>query len=228
MNRLFLESDFKFSEESTQWLYQTFDFLFKEPELNHNLYRTRNFEKNFNKKVSFIGSPPLHEIKEYLKKFGIPDWYFDNEINGPDIFMATTKVSCAHHPHIDEHRVPKGLLPGGTEPIPTRFNSFILYSPDEDMCWWEDVVPGHPLVTSYDNGVVKQQLGIKGRGSFQKLLNLGPPSYVADRLYKNVSSAFVRTDCAHSISLKTPGTRFGVTVALNRKIDELLEYYNKS
>ena len=225
MSLPYFKLDFRFSDTSIHWIERKFHFLFTKPR-HHYLYRTKNFLTDHNVKVSFKNSLPLREIKAYLLQYGIPENYYDNEENGPDIFVSVTTESKPPHPHIDETQILDPSVPNGVRPVLTRFNTFITYSPYEDMYWWEDVVPGHPLVVSYENGVIYQKLGIKGNGALHKLYNLGQPSHISHHMYKDTQSAFVRTDCAHSVSSKFPGTRFGITVSINKTIDELITYYN--
>lgn len=221
----FFKSDFKFSEKSINWINNNFNFLFSDPKVcEHALIRTFKFESKFGHKVSFKDSPVLEELQNYLENFGIPKEYFINEKNGPDVFLANNVNVKLHSPHIDETLEYDDKFPGGVKPVLTRFNSFIKYSPYEDMWWWENVVPGSPLIDTYETKEFVERLGIKGKTSVQKLSYLGPPSHVAKSLYLDTSSAFIKTDCAHSISLRSPGIRFGITVALDKTIEELLEY----
>jgi hypothetical protein len=210
MSAPFIKSDFKFSQESLDWIKATFEFV-KDKNEGHDLFKTEFSERKLGRKVSFEGSLALEEIKNYLKKFGIDDSYFD-DLTGPDIFFSNKPHPSPHFPHFDLLRK-IGL-------VKSRFNVCVIYGLNDDMFWWEDVVPGHPLVMPD----YRQQIGLKGTTSQERLSYLGNPTSIAENMYNDTCSAFVRTDCAHSITIKNPGVRLVVTVALNKSIDELRKF----
>ena len=221
MSTPFIKSDFKFSQESLDWIKNTFDCVQNINEW-HDLFRTEVSERKLGRKISFEGSPVLEEIKNYLKKFGIDESHY-NDINGPDVFISNKPHPTPHFPHFDTATKIRGpQYWGGVKLVKSRFNVCIIYDPNDDMWWWEDVVPGHPLVMQ-DR---RQAVGLKGLSAQERVAHLGEPTSKADMLYGDTCSAFVRTDCAHSFTIKKPGVRLVVTVALDKSIDELTSAMN--
>ena len=212
MGAPYIKSDFKFSQESLDWILNTFGFL-KDVKLNHDLFRMTLSKKQLGRDISFNGSTAFEEIKNYLKKFGIDESYYVNEQAGPDIFCHNKTDPVLYYPHFDGNY-------NNSKLVKTRFNTCVIYNPIDDMHWWEDAVPGHPLVMP-DR---RMPVAVKGNTAKERLFYLGNPGCVAEKLYSNTCSAFVRTDCAHSFTLKNPGMRLVITVALDKTVDELREY----
>jgi hypothetical protein len=222
--KTYLQTDFKFSEEAVKWILNSYSFI-NHISIGHTLYRSFELPKHFNKSVVWKNTLALDEVMSYLSQYGVDPSLYGDTLNGPDAFISNRSTPAEHHPHIDQTRNFNPNIPLGVYPVKTRFNIPIIYNSDEDMHWWDEVTPGHELVGSVQvNKHLFQILGIKGSTSKERLDNLGVPTTVINGLFKNHTSAFVRTDCAHSVSLKQPGVRLIISLTLDYYINELLAY----
>jgi hypothetical protein len=220
-----LKSNFKFSEDALIWVNSTYEFL-RTRQLGYNLYRTYNAGHQLGKRISWKNTVALTELSLYLDTYGVNTGNLGSAAMGPDIFVANAQAPIAHFPHIDQSLTEGTMFPCGVKPVLTRFNVVIDYNPEETMKWWEHVTPGHPLVGPVAvTETFTQKLGIKGKTGNDKVHNLGEPTYT-DIPYRDHTAAFVRTDCAHSLSVSNPGFRLVITTAIDKTIGELLAYKN--
>lgn len=236
LNYFYHHSDFSFSEEALEWINETYVYPYKGSDqcISYDKYATSSAEtKLFGKKITWDGTKALEELRDYLETWGIERTYLGQAHTGPDVFMFNNNSSPQRgYPHIDGYKWDENN-PGVRLPVLTRFNVVIEYNPDDTMYWWEDIVRGHPLVgptthTSRDkNGNTitnHQHLGILGNGTDDLWNKCGTPTVVKEGLYKDHRSAFLRTDCAHCISISKPGFRLVVATALNVTLHDLYVY----
>jgi hypothetical protein len=226
--KTYLQTDFKFSDEAFNWIVKSYSFI-NDKRIGHNLYRSFELSKHFNESVIWKNTLAFNEVMSYLTQYGIDPTLYGDTVNGPDVFISNRSASSGHYPHIDQTRNFNTNTPGYVFPVKTRFNIPIYHNPDEDMYWWDEVTPGHKLVGPVKvNENFTQLLGIRGLDCEEKLKNLGPPTSINRGIFKNHTSAFVRTDCAHSISAKQSGVRLIVTLALDYSINELLSHLDNA
>lgn len=228
LNYCYHHSDFKFSAEAEKWIRETYYYPFKDRFVSYDKYATVDAEtKLIGKKITWEGTLALEELRNYLETWGIDRNYVGSEECGPDVFISNSHMAQPGYPHIDGYKwadeSQKIRLP-----VLTRFNVVIEYDPDDPMHWWEEVVPGHPLVGAVyhenDGYSNYQNLGIKGKDEKEKWFYLGQPSTTKEGLYKNHQSAFLRTDCAHCLDINKPGFRLVVATALDRTLSDLYKY----
>lgn len=237
INYCYHHSDFKFSDEALTWIRETYVHPFKGKNrlISYDKYPTYDAEKKlFNKKITWEGTKALEELRDYLETWGIRREYLGTREAGPDVFMFNNNASSQlGYPHIDGFKWDESK-PFERLPVLTRFNVVIEYNPDDTMYWWEDIVKGHPLVGTVTHTVEHegktltnhQYLGIKGNGAEDLWDKCGTPSYVKNGLYKNHVAAFLRTDCAHCVSISKPGFRLVVATALDRSLADLYKFRN--
>ena len=236
LNYCYHHSDFKFSDEALSWIYETYVYPFKgkDKAITYDKYPTHSSEtKLFNKKIVWEGTKALEEMRDYLETWGISRNYVGSDLCGPDVFMFNNNhVNQKGYPHIDGYKWADETKTKRL-PVLTRFNVVIEYDPDDSMYWWEDIVQGHPLVGSKthvgitkEGGVITnhQYLAILGNNVDELWSNCGTPSFVKDGLYKNHVAAFLRTDCAHCVSINKPGFRLVVATSLDRTLADLYLY----
>lgn len=236
INYFYHHSDFNFSEEALEWIRETYVLPFKgkEKPIAYDKYATTTAEtKLFNKKIVWEDTKALEELRDYLETWGISRNYLGTPEAGPDVFMFNNNTSPQRgYPHIDGFKWDESK-PFERLPVLTRFNVVIEFNPDDTMYWWEDIVKGHPLVGTVTHTYINhegkiltnhQHLGIKG-DSMEDLWNkCGTPTHTKEGLYKNHKAAFLRTDCAHCISISKPGFRLVVAVALDRTLADLYKF----
>ena len=226
LNYCYHHSDFKFSAEAEKWIRDTYYYPFINTFVAYDKYATAESEtKLFKKKIVWEGTQALEELRDYLVTWGIERSYVGSELCGPDVFLSNNQNNAQPgYPHIDGYKWDDNN-PNVRLPILTRFNVVIEYDPDDPMHWWEEVVPGHPLVGAQDHsahGISNYQyLAIRGNDWQDKWRYLGKPSTTKHGLYKNHCAAFLRTDCAHCLDINRPGFRLVVALALDCSLDEL-------
>lgn len=226
LNYCYHHSDFKFSGESEKWIRSIYYEPFVNQYIPYDKYATADAEqKFFNKKITWQGTQALEELRDYLETWGVPRDYVGSDLCGPDVFLSNNSKNAQRgYPHIDGYKW-DDVIPTKRLPVLTRFNVVIEYHPDDPMHWWEDVIPGHPLVgirNHEKHGVRNHQyLAIKGEDYKEKWKYLGQPSTTKHGLYKNHCSAFLRTDCAHCLDINNPGFRLVVALALDCTLEEL-------
>ena len=226
LNFCYHHSDFKFSAEAEAWIRSVYYEPFVDQYIAYDKYATKDAEtKFFNKKIIWEGSQALEELRDYLATWGIARKYVGSELCGPDVFLSNnSKKPQPGYPHIDGYKW-DDINPNKRLPVLTRFNVVIEYHPDDPMHWWEDVVPGHPLVGRKQHeeyGVRNDQyLAIAGDSWQDKWRNLGKPTTTKHALYKNHCAAFLRTDCAHCLDIEKPGFRLVIALALDCTLEEL-------
>jgi hypothetical protein len=228
LNYCYHHSDFKFSAEAVEWIKHIYYYPFVNKYIAYDKYATVDAEhKFFNKKIIWQGSQALEELRDYLATWGIERNYVGSELCGPDVFLSNNANKAQPgYPHIDGYKWDE-VDPLRRLPVLTRFNVVIEYDPDDPMHWWENVVPGHPLVGIQDHenlGVRNYQyLAIKGRDYLEKWQYLGQPTTTKHGLYKNHCAAFLRTDCAHCLDIDRPGFRLVVALALDCSLETLYQ-----
>lgn len=236
LNYFYHHSDFNFSEQALQWIREEYVHPYKatEHQISYDKYATSMSEKKlFNKKITWEGTKALEELRDYLESWGVSRDYLGTECAGPDVFMFNNNHSAQKgYPHIDGYKWDENN-PGTLLPVLTRFNVVIEYNPADSMYWWADIVRGHPLVGPKTHTYINkdgllitnhQNLGILGDGVEDLWSKCGTPTATKDGLYKNHRAAFLRTDCAHCLSISKPGFRLVVAIALDKTLKELYSY----
>jgi hypothetical protein len=226
LNFCYHHSDFRFSTTAEDWIRKTYYEPFKESYVAYDKYPTKDSKtKLFKKELNWEGTQAIEELRDYLSAWGIAREYIGSELCGPDVFISNNQADAQPGwPHIDGYKW-DDHDPTRRLPVLTRFNVVIEYDPEDPMHWWEEVVPGHPLVGTVNhevNGIRNNQyLAIKGADYREKWKHLGKPSTTKTGLYKNHCAAFLRTDCAHCLDISKPGFRLVVALALDCTLEEL-------
>jgi len=124
------------------------------------------------------------------------------------------------NPHIDFITSKEGVRNN----VLSRFNVLILGNPLDTMHWWPTIVSDHPAlvdITRKNNqtGFEFKSKVVPGDTIQSRIDFLG----TAPIIETNVASpsAFIKTDCVHSINLSA-GPRLVVTVAFNKSLTDII------
>jgi hypothetical protein len=209
MNSFYYKTEFKFSNAATSWIlsrYQSrYDDIFF-----HDLDITQS---NPTSQSEWHSNLPGIELRSFLLKYNCDASYY-----GINVFLSNTKKLIRGNPHIDTKFAKNDIFK-----IKSRFNIMVLGNPADPMVWWDTMQWGdnrlidHPFTTITGKSYVSK--AIPGTTPDERWEFLGKPSEEVINLL--TPSAFVRTDCAHTIY--TSGQpRLIVTVALDKTLEEIL------
>ena len=214
MNKFYHKLDFNVSEDARKWIIQRYEIKFKERFFHHDDTRqllSPGLQKEW--KDSLAGQ----EIAEFLSNYGC-----DQSSYSLTTFLCNTVNFYPGNPHVDftfNQRLVRS-------PIKTRLNIMILGNPKDEMVWWDQFPYSSPSLIDVDfkdagTGFNLRYPTVPGDTKDDRLNFLGDPTYVAGDIL--APSAFVKTDCVHTVNL-SPRPRLILTVALDKTIEELIEY----
>lgn len=202
----FFKTDFTFSTNARNWILSYYNDKFK-----NNFYHDLDVT-NLQAQGDWHGSIAGKELVQFLSLYKCDTRYY-----GINSFISNHPKSYIGNPHIDTkfaNRVPYR--------IQTRFNVMVLGNPLDEMVWWRDMVYGDNRLIDCMfrslNGVEYISKSIPGNSVEERWEFMGEPTLRKSGLL--TSSAFVRTDCAHTASI-SGGPRLIVTVAIDKPIQEL-------
>ena len=152
------------------------------------------------------------ELNEFLSKYNL-----NTKQHGIGVFISNDTRPWVN-PHID-YMISNGKI----VLVKSRFNVMILGNPNDTMVWW-------PAWTSDDARIIYNEYkdinnnnfwlpGIPGNTIEERCVLLGPPE-ITTTFYQNNTSAFVKTDCAHTINV-SPEPRLIVTVGFDKSLEEI-------
>jgi hypothetical protein len=207
---LYYKTNFEFSQDSKKWILDRYKNNF-DNEYGHNYDVTQltpDLQKEWRDNAG-------KELLEFLSAYNcnISELSITAHICNKSEFRPRLI-----QPHIDFIR-PNGVL----TVVNTRFNILILGNPEDEMIWWTSVEANSNKLkeVTYINprtNASYNTLTIPGNLN-KKLEELGDYDFKQSNLL--TPSAFVRTDCMHTLSV-TPGPRLVVTVGFNKTIEELI------
>jgi hypothetical protein len=154
------------------------------------------------------------ELNAFLSQYGC-----NTEFGGINVFMCTLGNP---DPHIDTK---SDIETGIVYRIKSRLNVMVMGNPHDPLIWWSNFTYDDPRITETKfqapDGREYTNKSVPGGDTQGRYAFLGAPDHVARNVY--TPSAFVRTDCAHTVHF-IPGPRLIVTVALDKSIEDLLNY----
>jgi len=211
MDTLYHKTNFKFSQDAENWIRDRYKDHFI-TQFGHNYDVT---QINPTSQAEWRASKAGQELLEFLSTYNcnISELSITAHLCNKSEFKRRLI-----HPHIDFIR-PNGVL----TVVNTRFNILILGNPEDEMIWWTSVKADSNKLkeVTYINprtNISYNTLTIPGNLN-KKLEELGDYDFKQSNLL--TPSAFVRTDCMHTLSV-TPGPRLVVTVGFNKTIEELI------
>lgn len=206
MNKFFHQTDFKFSNDATQWILNRYQDRFGQT-FHHDLDIMQ-----INSQYDWQSSLPGKELINFLNTYNCNTKYY-----GINVFVSNTDRAIKSNPHVDT----KFSIDGPAR-IKSRFNVMVLGNPSDPMVWWQDYEYNDPrfIDLKFTNlaGREYSSKGIPGNDPIERWEYLKEPTLEFSNLL--TSSAFVKTDCAHAVIL-SPGPRLIVTVAINKSIEEI-------
>ena len=210
MAKCFHKTSFSFSTQAKDWILNRYVGRF-DKEFYHNLDSTQGTVQS---QLEWRNSLAGKELIQFLATYNCNVSHF-----GISAHISNQATSAMCNPHIDFITTQQGTR----NLISSRFNVLILGNPLDTMHWWPDITDDHPELS--DISRKNNQTG------FEYKTKVVPGDTIQDRIdflgtapiiEANVSlpSAFVKTDCVHSINL-SPGPRLLITVAFNKSVDEI-------
>ena len=209
MNNFYHKTEFKFSDEATSWILDRYQHRYNTV-FFHDLDSTQsNPESQREWRLSLAGA----ELASFLSRYNCDTGYY-----GINVFLSNTQELTRGNPHIDAK-----FSNGSVSKIKSRFNVMVLGNPLDPMVWWDTVRWGDSrLIDQHFTSITGKSYvsrAIPGATPNERWEFLGQPSEEVTNLL--TPSAFVRTDCAHTIY--TSGQpRLIVTVALDKTLEEIL------
>jgi len=210
MTAFFHRTSFDFSQQAKDWILDRYTGRFSK-EFYHNLDSTQGTAYS---QLEWRNSPAGKELMQFLATYNC-----EVSHSGISAHISNQATGAMCNPHIDFVTNRQGIR----NLISTRFNVLVLGNPMDTMHWWPDLTDDHPTLLDYSRQ--NNQTGFKYKtkvvpgDTIQNRIDfLG----TAPIIEANVSSpsAFVKTDCVHSINL-SPGPRLLITVAFNKSVDEI-------
>ena len=202
------QTDFNFSTTAREWILDRYQKKFKERfvhDLDSEQYKNR---------LIWRAGPVGKELLPFLSKFNCDDSY-----HGITAFISNSDHVHIGNPHIDT----EFDLQGNPVKILSRFNVLVQGCADDTMVWWKDWQYHDTRLVNqlyHDlNGFPYVGKSIPGNSMEQRWETLGTPDATKKNLL--LPSAFVRTDCAHTVTV-SPGPRLIITVALEKSIEEII------
>jgi hypothetical protein len=196
------QTEFDFSKEAKDWILEQYVKRFSQ-EFYHDLdvYRWPN-------------SLASKELKSFLEQYKCNTYYY-----GISAFVSNNNNFFIGNPHIDT----KFDRLGNSSQIKTRFNILVQGDPQDEMFWWQDWQYGDSRLVDNTfkslNGISYTSKSVPGDTVESRWQLLGIPTKIKSNLL--TPSAFVRTDCAHTVSV-SPGPRLIVTVAIDKALEEII------
>lgn len=211
MARCFHKTNFSFSNQANDWILNRYVGRF-DREFYHNLDSTQGTVQS---QLEWRNSIAGRELKDYLATHNCDSSYF-----GISAHISNQAVNAMCNPHIDFITNKEGVRNN----VLSRFNVLVIGNPLDTMHWWPDITDEHPSLIDITRK--NNQTG------FEYKTKLVPGDTIIDRINflgnapvieSNVAnpSAFVKTDCVHSINL-SPGPRLLITVAFNKSIEDII------
>ncbi len=209
MSNFYHKTEFKFSSAAVSWILSRYQHRYNDI-FFHDLDITQSDPKS---QAEWHASLPGRELRTFLLGYNCDTSYY-----GINVFLSNTKELVRGNPHIDAK-----FTKDNTFKIKSRFNVMVLGNPEDSMVWWNTMQWGderlinHPFTTITGKSYVSK--AIPGTTPNERWEFLGKPTEEVTNLL--TPSAFVRTDCAHTIY--TSGQpRLIVTVALDKTLEEIL------
>lgn len=211
MNHLFYPTNFKLSEEATAWVIDKFQHRF-----------TKNFNHNLDLALTqqqWRNGPVGKELLNFLSQYNCDT---STLIIGAQI--ANNKNDTMMRPHIDSYRELDADDNDFLELKNTRFNVFVLGTPEDEIYWWSTINHDDSrLIEKKTISPISQRtfktMWVPGNTNREQIDYLGPHDYSAS--YATIPSAFLRTDCIHTLKL-SKGPRLLVSVAFDKPLAEII------
>jgi len=204
--------NFKFNDESLQWLQENLaeiisDFERDFPEEGGPIHR----HSQSNSSMKFQLSPLAIQIRKFLRKLNFTNVHV--QLFG---YKSNDKKICKiENIHIDN----PGLIP-----LPARFNVLIEGNDNSRMHWW-DIDMNHKFIHK-TNTPIGTRWQIPGSPALQVKL-LGPPDYSSGPLSViQQTGDFVKTDVAHCIE-RDGEKRFIISTQIHHPWKEITEKVQK-
>lgn len=211
MNHLFYPTDFKFSSEATKWVLEKFEYRFKE-----------NFKHNFDLSISqneWRSSPAGKEILDFLSQYNCDT---SQLIIGAQI--SNNAENGIMRPHVDSYRKLDADENDFLELKNTRFNVFVLGTPEDELYWWSNI--NHDDSRLIEKTTISpvslktfKTMWVPGNTNREQIAYLGPHDYSTS--YAGIPSAFLRTDCIHTLKL-SKGPRLLISVGFDKPLTEIV------
>jgi len=208
MSNFYHKTEFKFSNAAITWILHRYQHRYNDI-FFHDLDITQSDSKS---QAEWHSNLPGRELRSFLLNYNCDTSYY-----GINVFLSNTKELVRGNPHIDAK-----FSNGDIFKIKSRFNVMVLGNPKDNMVWWDTMRWGderlidHPFTTITGKSYVSK--AIPGTTPDERWEYLGKPTEEVTNLL--TPSAFVRTDCAHTIY--TSGQpRLIVTVALDKTLEEI-------
>jgi hypothetical protein len=211
MTTFFHRTSFDFSQQAKDWILDRYASRF-DRYFNHNLDSTQGTVQI---QQEWHRSNAGQELIDFLAQYNCSTSYF-----GISAHISNQATSAMCNPHIDFITSKEGVRNN----VLSRFNVLILGNPLDTMHWWPTMVSDHPALVDITRK--NNQTG------FEFKSKVVPGDTIPDRIQflgtapiieANVASpsAFIKTDCVHSINLSA-GPRLVVTVAFNKSLTDII------
>ena len=218
---------FKLSQESLDWIKTITDPLvqeFQEKGIGHSglLYDTLSPEQ----KDEWLSSTSWQEINKHFEPLGlVPD---TSRIQFFVYKKMEVRSDIRGNPHIDTHE-------GIKEIVPARFNILLNGDDDQEMVWWDTIVPWqnepniHIVEFQHPEYPDKKSPRAQVRGNTieERWTTVGEPVYRCNTLTKiNECASFVRTDKLHALNWTAKNPRLILSIRFFQEwstIKEVLE-----
>jgi hypothetical protein len=201
---------FNFSNDAREWILNRYKDRLT-GNIGHNTDLSQYTpEAQAEWKSSIVGQ----ELNAFLNQYGC-----NTDFGGINVFMCTLGNP---DPHIDTK---SDYHTGEVYRIRSRLNVMVMGNTYDPLIWWGNFQYDDPRIEETKflapNEREYTNKSVPGSTTYGRYEFLGKPDCVARDVY--TPSAFVKTDCAHTVHF-TPGPRLIVTVALDKSIEDLLNY----
>ena len=220
---------FKLSQESLDWIKTITDPLvqeFQEKGVGQSglLYDPLTSQQ----KLEWLSSNAWQEINKHFERLGlVPD---TSCIQFFVYKSMEARKDIRGNPHIDTYA-------GIGEIVPARFNILLNGDDDQEMVWWDTIVPWqnepniHIVEFEHPEYPDKKSPRAQARGdnSEERWATVGEPVYRCNELTKfNQYASFVRTDKLHALNWTAKNPRLILSIRFLQEwsiIREALEHY---
>ena len=196
------QTDFEFSKQARDWIVDQYAKQF----CNEFFHDLNIFQ--------WPESIATNELRLFLKQYNCTTDYY-----GISAFVSNSSDFFIGNPHIDL----KFDRFGNSHRIQTRFNVLVQGTAQDEMVWWQDWRYGDSRLVDNTfkslSGFSYTSKSIPGDTMEERWQCLGTPTEIKSNLL--VPSAFVKTDCAHTVSVSS-GPRLIVTVAIDKPLHEII------
>jgi hypothetical protein len=205
---------FKLSQESLDWLKTITDPLvqeFQEKGVGQSglLYDPLTPQQ----KLEWLSSDAWQEINKHFEPLKlVPD---TSRIQFFVYKSMEARKDIRGNPHIDTYA-------GIDEIVPARFNILLNGDDDQEMVWWDTIVPwqNEPKIhivqfprPEYPDGKLSPRAQAKGENAQERWATMGEPVYRYNQLTKfNEYASFVRTDKLHALNWTAKNPRLILSI----------------